>query len=350
MATVHSSKLSFHKGSGQFCKSVCGKRYYLGKDHDQALETWLRYKSDFEAGIDPRKTASRKVNRLTLKDGCNRFLRAKENEIKPRSLENLVGACRMLVKFFGEQYAIENLTPDHFIRLKAHFNNGNPVTLSNRVQNTRTLFKWLAENKLIEPVDFGSQFKKPGKKEMRRHRYENPVATLAPSEVLDSINYLGIHYRACGLLAINCGFLSADCRELPDRVVDLDAGVIDWIRPKTEMLRKSPLWDETCEALELSRRYRKHVGDTFFQITNRNDIQRHFKAALTSSKAMRSGMSFKSLRKTFASVGREINDDAAVRVIMGHSDDTVLDAHYTAKFPLDRLRAVTDHVRNWVFG
>ncbi len=33
-------ELSFHKGSGNFCKTVHGRRFYLGKDHDEALETW----------------------------------------------------------------------------------------------------------------------------------------------------------------------------------------------------------------------------------------------------------------------------------------------------------------------
>lgn len=51
--------LSFHKGSGQYCKTVNGRRYYLGRDHDEALWTWLRCKADFKIGIDPRRDERR---------------------------------------------------------------------------------------------------------------------------------------------------------------------------------------------------------------------------------------------------------------------------------------------------
>ena len=52
MATANSTKLrlSFHKGSGNYCKTVKGKRFYLGKDYDEALETWCKYRADFEVG------------------------------------------------------------------------------------------------------------------------------------------------------------------------------------------------------------------------------------------------------------------------------------------------------------
>ena len=46
----------------------------------------------------------------------------------------------------------------------------------------------------------------------------------------------------CG---VNCGFGNGDCASLPLSAVNLDAGWIDFPRPKTGINRRCPLWPET---------------------------------------------------------------------------------------------------------
>jgi integrase len=46
------------------------------------------------------------------------------------------------------------------------------------------------------------------------------------------------------------GFGNADCATLPLSAVDLQAGVIDFPRPKTGIPRRCPLWPETMAALK----------------------------------------------------------------------------------------------------
>lgn len=354
MATANLTmvKLSFHKGSGNYCKTVNGHRFYLGRDHDEALETWFKHKADFEAGIDPRKVKRQSTARqLTVVDGCNLFLHAKKSEVQPKTWDNLRDTARKVRDFFGESCNIAALGPDHFIRLKEYLDNGNPLSLGNSVQRSKQIFKWLAERKHIDLPDFGPDFKKPGKKALRRHRRKQADRTLTPREIIAAINELGLHYRAAALLGINAAFGPSDCVELPIKVVDLQNKLIDWVRPKTETLRKSPLWPETVEALELSARYRppETKRGQFFHL-NKISISRNFQGALQTVGAQRAGASFYSLRHSFATVAREANDDAAVRIIMGHVDDSILDENYTHRFPRERLDTVSEHVRQWLFG
>ena len=51
------------------------------------------------------------------------------------------------------------------------------------------------------------------------------------------------------LLAANCAFGQTDLAKLPTRCVYLDAGYVDFARPKTGVRRRIPLWPETVAAI-----------------------------------------------------------------------------------------------------
>ena len=62
----------------------------------------------------------------------------------------------------------------------------------------------------------------------------------------------------------------------------------------------------------------------------------------------RAGLSFYALRHTFETIAGESLDQIAVNAIMGHVDSTMA-AVYRERIGDDRLLAVTDHVRRWLF-
>jgi integrase len=63
----------------------------------------------------------------------------------------------------------------------------------------------------------------------------------------------------------------------------------------------------------------------------------------------RKGIGFYTLRHTYRTVADESKDQAAVDYTMGH-EVPHMSAVYRETISDERLKAVTDHVRCWVFG
>ena len=80
-----------------------------------------------------------------------------------------------------------------------------------------------------------------------------------------------------------------------------------------------------------------------------NPISKEMRKLLNAIGIKRRGVSFYSLRHVFETIGGEARDQVAVSHIMGHADDS-MSAVYRERISDERLRAVTDHVRKWLFG
>ncbi len=63
----------------------------------------------------------------------------------------------------------------------------------------------------------------------------------------------------------------------------------------------------------------------------------------------RKNLGFYSLRHRFLTIAEETRDFPAVQLIMGHSDNSMA-SHYRERISDDRLEAVANHVRKWLFG
>ncbi len=74
-----------------------------------------------------------------------------------------------------------------------------------------------------------------------------------------------------------------------------------------------------------------------------------FRKRLRSIGAYQTGRGFYSLRHTVQTVGDDARDPLATSHVMGHVDASTA-GHYRERISDDRLRAVTDHVRQWLFG
>ncbi len=62
----------------------------------------------------------------------------------------------------------------------------------------------------------------------------------------------------------------------------------------------------------------------------------------------RPGLNFYALRHTFETVGGESRDQVAVDHVMGHAREDMASV-YREKVSDERLKAVADHVRAWLF-
>jgi integrase len=354
--------------AGYWCKKIRGKVHYFGPwdDPDGALAKYLEQKDALHAGRKPRED----TEGLTVKQLCNALLTAKRalvdgGELSQRTWEGYKDACELLVSVFGKSRLVSDLRPDDFAALRNRLAaTRGPHWLGNTIQYMRSVFKYAFDSDLIPtPVRFGPGFKRPSKKTFRVHRAQHGPKLFTADEIRRLIDSAGTPIKAMILLGINCGFGNSDCGNLPLDVLDLDRGTIDYPRPKTGIARRCVLWPETAQALKESLQDRpepknpEHAALVFItkygQPWSRDDdpaaITKEFAKLL---KALgingRKGLGFYTLRHVFRTVADEAKDQPATDYVMGH-EVAHMSSHYRETISDARLRAVTDHVRTWLF-
>jgi hypothetical protein len=147
----------FPHRNGRWAKKVRGKFCYFGKWVDDpkgeaALKRWLDQKDDLLAGRTPRTSC----DELTLRELCNRFLTAKQQQLEAgdiasRSFADYLRTCGTIVGAFGATRLVDDLATDDFQSLRANLAKRYGVhRLGNEVQRTRTVFKFGYEAGLID--------------------------------------------------------------------------------------------------------------------------------------------------------------------------------------------------------
>jgi integrase len=351
--------------SGNWCKKVRGRHVYFGRDLEAALEKYHREITDLQAGRTPRPTAEG----LTVRDLCNRFLTAKQNlvssgELVPRSWADYHATCERLIKAFGPVRLVDDLVADDFTHLRASIaKRWGAVALGNEVQRVRVIGKFAFDSGLINtPIRYGPGFKRPSRKVLRKLRASKPKKLFEAAEVRKLLDAADDQLKAMILLAINSGLGNTDCGLLPKNALALKGGWLDYPRPKTGVERRCPLWPETVKAIRAvladrpTPKDNAHAGLVFVtkyggswaKDTRDNPISKEFAKLMKEQKLHRKGRSFYSLRHTFATIAGESKDQVAVNHIMGHADESMA-AQYRERISDDRLRAVADHVRSWLF-
>jgi integrase len=242
-----------------------------------------------------------------------------------------------------------------------------PVRLGNAITRVKSILKYALDNALLEkPVRYGSEFKKPDKAVIRRHRASNGDRMIEATDLRALLDAAPATVRAMILLGLNCGFGNHDIATLPLTAVDLDKGWVNFPRPKTGIERRCPLWPETVQAIRDAIAERPEPkeasaaglvfinsrGYPFVRTTEKSrtdTVGPQFESLLKKLKLHRGGLGFYSLRHTFRTVADGSKDSVAIDLIMGHADPS-MGANYRHGVDDDRLRSVTDHVREWLTG
>ncbi len=358
----------FAHAAGVWAKKIRGKLHYFGPwdDWRAALESYHRQKDDLHAG---RKPESR-TKSMTVKEVCNNFLNAKmeaekSGEISPRTFDGYRDACEQVIAAFGKSRAVEELRSEDFAALRRRLAaSRGPKWLGNTIQNIRCLFKFAYDSDWITaPVRFGPEFKRPSQKVLRKHRAGQGPNLFMAKDIRQLIDRASVPMRAMILLGINAGFGNSDCGTLPMSAVDLDKKIIDYPRPKTGIPRRCVLWPETALALRDAVNQRpnpksaKHAGLVFLtrcglpwskDIAD-SPITKELRKLLKQLGLLnRKGRGFYTLRHTFRTVADETKDQPAVFYIMGHEIPD-MSSIYRETISDERLQAVADHVRKWLF-
>ncbi len=369
-----------HKATGYWCKKIRGKVYYFGRvsevSADDALAKYLRGKPYWERGEEP-PPPEEEATGVTVADLVNHFLAYKEGkrdagELAVRSWRALYDTCAHVVKVFGRSRIVDGLTPNDFAKLKAALAKGRGAcSVRNEMQRVRCVFRYALDNRLIDrPPAYGSQFDKPPIKQVRRERRlakaKNGSRMFDAAEIRAMLSEAKQPLRTMVLLAVNAGMGAADLSELPLSSVDLDRGILDYPRIKTETDRLCVLWPETIAAIRdwLARRpkAKSQADDGLLFLTVRgarwlkvslrgspkDAIGQEFKKVCKRLGIKRAGLGFYGLRRSFRTVADEALDRVATDLIMGHVDVSMA-GHYREHVTEARLRAVVEHVRRWLF-
>jgi len=367
----------FPHATRRWAKKIRGKLHYFGPwdDPDAALTKYLAEKDYLHAGRRPPEN----VDGLTVRELANRFLSSKRHlldtgEITQRTFRDYYVTCDKIVSVFGRGRLVEDVAADDFEKLrKSLAKKRGPVALGNEIGRVRMLFKYAFDQGLTDrPVRYGQGFKKPSRKTLRKARAANGKRMFEAGGLRSMVDAAGVPLKAMLLLGINCGAGQSDIACLPQSAIDLEAGWLDFPRPKTGVDRRAPLWPETVAALRDALQERPtpsdeadvnlvfvtKYGNRWVRTTDSDEekkrgmsidsVAQECRKLLNELGLKRGRLNFYALRHTFQTIGERSADLPAVKAIMGHVDDS-MSGVYREGFSDDRLKKVTDTVHAWLF-
>jgi integrase len=357
----------FPHATRRWAKKIRGQLHYFGpwEDPEGALNKYLEQKDALHAGRKPRSD----TGALTVKDAANAFLNAKKalvdaGELSPRTWDEYEAMAIELVSKFGKARLVSDLDPDDFAKLRNKLaKKWGPHRLKKAIQYIRSIFKHAYDSDLIgRPIRFSPGFKRPSMKVLRLHRAEQGPKLFTAEEIRRMLDAAAPPTDSMILLGINAGFGNSDVGNLPLAALDLEGGWVDYPRPKTGIPRRCPLWPETVAALRqaLAKRPKPKndddIGLVFITKYGKAWARDNDPGTLTKETrkllnvlGINGHRNFYTLRHTFRTVADEAKDQPAADFIMGH-ETPHMSSVYRERISDERLKAVTDHVRSWLFS
>jgi len=365
----------FPHASGRWAKKIRGKFHYFGpwRDPHGALRRYLTEKDDLEAGRKPQRVSAGVSDTLTVQQMVGLFLDAKQINVQSGEMEESTWKVyesfgHRMIRVFGANTPVESLGPDDFQKLRKDLQTTHKSleSINSDIGKIKAFFNWAGpgtngQGYIDRLPRFGRTFKRPSKSALEREREGRGERVFTAVQIRALLTAARPTLKAMILLGVNCGYGNTDCAKLPLGKLDLARGWSTFARTNNGIRRRNPLWPETVEALRLALRARKPPNDP--QCVNRVFITKYgqpFRACALGYEfeklAVKVGMSreaadFYDLRRTCASIGLQVNDDEAMRTILGHkrSSADMLGVYNRLQVSDDRLRAVTNHIHDWLF-
>jgi len=376
----------FPHAAGVWAKKIRGKFFYFGPwdDHKGALDKYLKERDYLYAGKPPPLPDG-----MAMLELADRYIDAKSaalavGELSRQHFRDCKRDANIAANVLGDKRPVNTLAMEDFRRLREAIAEGrNATTITNIIIRIRAMFTWAKEKaKIIDELpEYGGEFSPPPLRVRRKALREGGPRDMKPDEIhamLDAAQNAAhgqlLNLRAMILLGINAGLGNTDCAvlKLPD--LDLKAGILDNSRSKTEEKRRAALWPETVTAIKVSlkrrekmierhgplpddlknivfitKKRRPYISYSETGETGKNDaVGAEF---LTLARSLGTKHSFYDLRRTFCTIADESLDGAAVKLVMGHRPHQAdMTSVYRQRFPDERLRAVSERVRTWLYG
>ena len=361
----------FPHDRGYWAKKIDGKLCYFGRwdgpDGPKPEVALAKYCEQTQPTDVPRSV----THRWTLAEALNQFLKSRKARVEAGELAQATwreykSTADFLVRKFGRDAFLDSLGPAEFEAYRQFRSKTRDATsLGNEIQRVKTMLTWAGKHTAAPLVDFGPDFRKPGKRAVKaaqRRRQEaegidRPIFTA--HQIRMTLDECPVQLRAMVMLGINCAYYPSDCAALTDRYIKRKKGQT-WLlmpRVKTEEQRSAVLWPETIAALDAWRASYQFsqlpVGSLFRRpggldwADDSNMVSKRFGKALRAA-GFRTG-SFRWLRNTFETIAGDCRDQIAVNLVMGHTDDSMA-AIYRHGIEDDRVIHACEHVRKWLYG
>jgi integrase len=353
--------------NGQWCKKIRGKVHFFGvwSDPDSALQKYLDERDDLQAGRMPQRHGG-----LNLADTLNLWLERNRKRMEAGEITSICWndyriVCGIVLRELGRSVDPQHLRPADFSAFRLGLSETySPSRITKIVAVTRMALRWAWESEHIEKMPrFGPDFKGASKKQQRLQKAQSGKKLASREDLHKLINGADPQWKAIILLCINGGLGNSDIARI--RLSDLQGDWLDLHCGKTGVERRIPIWRETREAIESviqSRRTPKPGaeellflsghGDALIRVNEetgkRKDLTVEGFRRLKQKAGINGRVTLYWLRHTFQTIGDGAKDPVATSAIMGHADGTMAGV-YRETISDDRLRAVTDHVRNWLW-
>ncbi|MEL6107613.1 MAG: hypothetical protein AAFU85_16355 [Planctomycetota bacterium] len=352
--------LSAH-ANGQWVKKIYGKLYYFGP-WDDPLGAEDEYNRQMPVICGQEESS----DTLTITELCNEFLLAKKHMVdrgalKQRTWDEYKAAADRWCRAIGPRRPVESLASRDFQAvLEALPKTWGLESTNGFIVKIKAILNFAYNEELIDrPIRTGTSFKRATAKEMRISRASRESKFFHAHEIHTLLNGASRQFKAMILCGVNLGFTNIDCASLEKSRLDLADGWYAHMRPKTGVMRVGKLWPETIEALqwvldhprrlcppELDQRvFVTEHGGEYIRPGN-DEISKQFRKLAKRVEVSRRGVGFASLRHVTQTVGEGCGDLVAVRVLMGHVDSSI-SAVYREHFDRDRVKLVSDHIREW---
>jgi integrase len=296
---------------------------------------------------------------------------------------------RHLIDMMGEMSQVSNWKPTDFARIKLELfkpvkrtkptrgkvfgrrvEKRSAETVAGDVRRIKAFLNWCHQAEHIPAPRYGGMFPTETEMAHTKESVRRVRKDFSAEDLRKIIEAAKPSFQPIILLGINSGLGNRDIASMTlEDIATLDSKSpwIDLPRLKTGAERRFPLWPETVAAIKvyLSKRPRPKRGcENVLFITSHGHSWMRGEAHSDVIDSIGSGFtklrkdcgiargSFYDLRRTFATVGSQTGDIAAVRFLMGHvpPKDDVLMRHYAQAIDDSRLEKTTEHVRQWLFG
>lgn len=356
IATGGKYEIGIHKASQRYSKKLKGvdgkwRVVYLGKVGGPAALRRAEKAWELKVAENAQKVVHDPTS-ISIADAIDDFyssrLRADISEQNVREYKRLCKIAYDALKPYS--VAAKDLTPKHYelveAAIRAKYPDMAPTTTKTRFAMVRAIFHWIGTNRTGKEPWFGEALKKPSKRTIRIYQQkkqdEEGRKYFEPCEIRKMLDLDGIHpkYRAAILLGVNCGIYESDLIEMERS--HITGSILENIRPKTGEYRRAYLWTETLEAIE-------DLGDGWFPRCH-GWLANYFSDNVQKPAGVyRRGRAFSALRHCFFTHAEPI-DPLAARLFMGHVAADEVAAAYREGLRDERLIAVADGVRRWLFG